>query len=236
VAERSFKTLRDWTEPAHPGMIRFHTELISVYREMRKAQAKIDQAFDEITSKIGYIVTTTIPVRIDITAEGKVVNQRLDSEALKGTEFERMAKFLGSVTNKEFVGVPAGSYRFYLIWYDALRLKLRRDWVEPAHVLRGFLDRILGPVIQKETPIRYEPQEPAHWFNPGIMIEIEDVIVISAIDEVYPELRLAERLAADRLAIAKIGPGVREPAHFHGSMLQERGLLAELRALMDRQR
>ncbi|MGO9975927.1 MAG: hypothetical protein ACLP01_24600 [Solirubrobacteraceae bacterium] len=62
--------------------------------------------------------------------------------------------------------------------------------------------------------MRPEVLEPAHWFDPGVAIGVEDAVVISAIDEVYPELRLAERIAADRLALRQIPPEVKEPAHF----------------------
>jgi hypothetical protein len=228
--------LRDWTEPAHPGILRFHDELISVYRDMRAVQERIDQAFDDVARQIGYVVTTTIPVRIDVDAKGKVSNPRLDSEPLKTSEFAKFAELVANLNGKVFRGVPAGSYRFYLIWYDALRLKLRRDWMEPAHVVRGFLERIL-PAAQKKSALdlKYEPHEPAHWFDPGVMIEIEDLVVISAIDEVYPELRLSERIAADRIAIAKIRPEVMEPVHYR-DLLQNRDILAELRALLARSR
>ena len=85
--------------------------------------------------------------------------------------------------------------------------------------------------------VRPEVREPAHWFDPGVLIAIEDAVVISAIDEVYPELRLAERIAADRLAIRRIRPEIMEPAHFHGSFgRRERDILSEVRAMLGKQR
>ena len=66
MSENVFRNLRDWTEPAHPGVIRLYDELIQIYREMRKQQEEIDAAFDRVASQIGFVVTTTVPVRIEI--------------------------------------------------------------------------------------------------------------------------------------------------------------------------
>jgi hypothetical protein len=44
---------------------------------------------------------------------------------------------------------------------------------------------------------------------------LEDAIQIAALDEVYPELRLAERVAFNRyMAYRVVKPEVMEPAHF----------------------
>lgn len=236
----TFARLRDWTEPAHPAVIRLYDDLIQVYRVMRQNQGTIDAAFDRVAAQIGFVVTTTLPVRIEVSVEEKVNNTQLDGEALRNTIFEKeLSDFLKKLNGQPFKGVPAGNYRFYLIWYNALRLKLSRDWLEPAHVLQGVLGSFAaqsgGGVA--EAFVRPEVREPAHWFDPGIAIAIEDAVVISAIDEVYPELRLAERIAADRLAIRQIGPGVKEPAHppyYFGS--RERDILSEVRALLGKQR
>ncbi len=231
--------LRDWGEPAHPAVIRLYDDLIQVYRVMRQNQGPIDAAFDRVAAQIGFVVTTTLPVRIEVSVQETVSNTQLDGEALRNTIFEKeLSGFLKELNGKPFKGVPAGTYRFYLIWYNALKLKLSHDWLEPAHVLQGLLGSFApsgGGVA--EAFVRPEVREPAHWFDPGIAIAIEDAVVISAIDEVYPELRLAERIAADRLAIRQIGPGVKEPAHppyFFGS--KERDVLSEVRALLGKQR
>lgn len=235
MSENVFRNLRDWTEPAHPGVIRLYDELIQIYREMREQQKKIDAAFDRVAAQIGFVVTTTLPVRVEIGEGGVVKSAHLDGEALRGTLFEKeVAPFVAGLKERKFTGVPAGTFRFYLIWYDALRLKLRRDWMEPAHVLQGLLSSFVGQTVTQTALVRPEVREPAHWFDPGVALAIEDAVVISAIDEVYPELHLAERIAADRLAIRRIRPEVMEPAHFAG--LKERDLIGELRAALSKNR
>ncbi len=236
MSERSFARLRDWTEPAHPAVIRLYDDLIQVYRVMRERQEQIDAAFDRVASQIGFVVTTTLPVRVEVGEEGSIKKTFFDGDALRGTIFEKeLSGFLQELTRKPFTGVPPGAYRFYLIWYDALKLKLRRDWLEPVHVLQGVLGAVASQRgVAESALVRPEVREPAHWFDPGVAIAIEDAVVISAIDEVYPELRLAERIAADRLAIRQIGPEVKEPAHFFGA--RERDVLGEVRALLGKQR
>ena len=86
--------------------------------------------------------------------------------------------FVDRLKGRKFAGVPAGTFRFYIIWYDALRLKLTRDWMEPAHVLQGVLSAIAAQPV-RTAAVRPEVREPAHWFDPGIAIAIEDAIVIS---------------------------------------------------------
>ncbi len=54
-----------------------------------------------------------------------------------------------------------------------------------------------------------------NWFNPAITIAAEEAISIAVIDEVYSDLRLADRVAMTRSMIRKkIQPEVMEPAHF----------------------
>lgn len=237
MSETSFARLRDWTEPAHPAVIRLYDDLIQVYRTMRERQQEIDAAFDRVAAQIGFVVTTTLPIRVEVGEEGAVIEASFDSEALRGTIFEKeLSGFLQELTRKPFGGVPAGKYRFYLIWYDALKLKLRRDWLEPAHVIQGLLGSVVAQratELSASALVRPEVREPAHWFDPGVAIAIEDAVVISAIDEVYPELRLADRIAADRLAIRQIRPEVKEPAHYLNVFgARERDVLGEVRALL----
>ena len=237
--EKSFARLRDWTEPAHPAVIRLYDDLIQVYRLMRERQKEIDAAFDNVAQQIGFVVTTTLPVKAEVDEKSNVKNCTLDSDALRGTIFEKeLTRFLEAF-RKPFSGVPAGTYRFYLIWYDALKLKLRRDWLEPVHVIQGLLGAIAtqrGAVSEASSLVRPEVMEPVHWFDPGIAIAIEDAIVISAIDEVYPELRLAERISADRLAIRQIRPEVMEPVHYRDLFgLKERDILGEVRSILSKQ-
>ncbi len=237
--ETSFARLRDWTEPAHPAVIRLYDGLIQLYRIMRERQSEIDTAFDRVAAQIGFVVTTTLPVRVEVAEEGAVKKADFDSDALRGTIFEKEAGFLKELTRKPLKGVPAGTYRFYLIWYEALKLKLRRDWLEPVHVIQA----VLGSITSQRTGtsasalVRPEVREPAHWFDPGVAIAIEDAVVILAIDEVYPELRLTERIAADRLAIRQIRPEVMEPVHYRDlTGAKERDILGEVRAVLGKQR
>jgi len=235
MSENVFAYLRDWTEPAHPSVIRLYDHIIQIYRELKEQQDKIDEAFDRVAAQIGFVVTTTLPVRFEVGNEGKVESADLDGEALKNTLFEKeLAPFIGRLRKKTFAGVTSGSFRIYLIWYDALSLKLRRDWMEPAHVLQGLLTNIVGPTTGVSS-VRPEVREPAHWFDPGVAIAIEDAVVISAIDQVYPELRLAERIAADRLAIRRIRPEVMEPVHFR-DLFKERDVIGALREAIGKQR
>ena len=120
-------------------------------------------------------------------------------------------------------GVADGSYSLYLIWYDALKLKLHTDWMEPAHVPgveRIDVSQRLRPDITEVVGQRpgFGPgvREPAHWFDRSVALELNEALVISAIDEVYPELRLVDRVKeARRPPVAAIlAPGIREPAHF----------------------
>jgi hypothetical protein len=241
MSEMSYARLRDWTEPAHPAVIRLYDDLIQVYRAMRERQREIDAAFDRVAAQIGFVVTTTLPVRMQIAEQGAAREAHLDGDALRGTIFEKeLSGFLKQLMERPFTGVPAGSYRFYLIWYGALKLKLRRDWLEPVHVLQGLLGSLISPATTAASTtslVRPEVKEPPHWFDPGVIIAMEDAVVISAIDEVYPELRLAERISADRLTIRRIRPEVMEPPHFRDLLgLKERDILSEVRAIIGKQR
>jgi hypothetical protein len=173
---------------------------------MRERQKEIDAAFDRVAAQIGFVVTTTLPVRVEVAEEGAVKKVSFDGDALRGTIFEKeLSGFLQGFAQKPFSGVPAGTYRFYLIWYDALNLKLRFDCCESVHILQGLLGSLASQQggISASPLVRPEVREPAQWFDPGVAIAIEDALVILAIDEVYPELHLAERISAGRLAILR---------------------------------
>jgi hypothetical protein len=247
VSEAPSARLGGGTELVQPAVIRLHNSLIQVYRIMRERQKDIDAAFDRVAAQIGFVVTTTLPVRVEVAEEGAVKKVSFDGEALRGTIFEKeLSGFLQEFGQKPFSGVPAGTYRFYLIWFDALNLKLRFDCCESVHILQGvlgsFMSRQAG--ISASTLVRPEVREPAQWFDPGLAIVIEDALVIMAIDEVYPELRLAERISAGRLAISQLRS---EPGWHHAEMApfpvyfserfgnKETDLLAKVRALLGKQ-
>jgi hypothetical protein len=71
--------------------------------------------------------------------------------------------------------------------------------------------------------------EPAHWFEPGLAA-VQDKVVIAAIDEVYSDLRLAERIASVKVAVR---PEVMEPAHFQRQELPAE-VMAEIETIMRR--
>jgi len=231
------------TELIQPTVIRLFNSLTQVYRIMRDRQKDIDAAFDRVAAQIGFVVTSTLPVRMEVAEEGVVKGISFDGEALRGTIFEKeLSGFLQEFSKKPFSGVPAGKYRFYLIWYDALNLKLRCDWCEPAHVLQG----VLGSIIAQRPVGAVPPEvlEPAQWLDPGVVIAVEDGLVIMAIDEVYPELRLADRISAGRLAIAQFAwrgryePNEMVPLPYYFSERfagKEQDVLAKVRALLGRQ-
>jgi hypothetical protein len=158
-------------------------------------------------------VTTTLPATIHIASEGKIERAELGPGSLQGTLFEREFQgLLSELAGKQVAKVNARSFSIYLIWHEALRLKLKADWLEPAHFQRV---RVSPEVVtQVPTRVRPEVQEPAHWFNGEIGLMAEEGLHISALDEVYPDLKLAERITVARRETMRLGPGVREPAHF----------------------
>jgi hypothetical protein len=239
---------RGGSELVQPAVIRLYSNLVHVYRIMRERQKEIDAAFDRVAAQIGFVVTTTLPVRVEVAEGGTVRKSSFDGDALRGTIFEKeLSGFLQELTQKPFGNVPPGTYRFYLIWYDALNLKLRFDCCESVHILQG----LLGSLVSKQGSIAAsslvipEVKEPPHWFDPGIAIAIEDALVILAIDEVYSELRLAERIQAGRLAISRFPWGGLVPWHaseqapvsFSEQLVsREPDVLGRIRAMLGKQR
>jgi len=248
MSETSSSRFRGGTELTQPAAMRLYTNLLQVYRIMRERQKEIDAAFDRVAAQIGFVVTTTLPVRVEVAEDGAIRKSSFDRDALRGTIFEKeLSGFLQHLTQKPFGGVPAGSYRFYLIWYEALNLKLRFDWCESAHVIESLLGSLLTQQggISTASLVRPEVREPSHWFDPGIAIAIEDVLVILAIDEVFPELRLAERIQAGRLAILRFGwggrlpwyPSEQAPVSFSEQLVsREPDLLNKIRVMLSKQR
>jgi len=219
-----------WVEPPHPSVIRLYEDLIQVYRSMKENQRQIDRVFDRVASQIGFVVTTTLPVRAEVESKGTVRSLEPDGEAIRktlfGTEF---TPFLAELKGQVLQDVSPGTYRFYLIWYDALLLKLQWDIYEPAQVLASLIDMIAQPAqLAGAAMVRPEVQEPAHWFDPRIALPVEDILTISAIDAVYPELRLSERISANRMAVRRIASHVMEPAHFVPGVREPAHLLQAL--------
>ena len=237
-------------EPAHPMIVALHDTLIAIYGAIReKYQSKIDHAFDDVSRQIGFVVTTTVPVDIEVGDNHKLKQVSVGASNLKGTLFEKIPAAL-STSDPMPTNAAAGKYRIYLLWYPALKLRLRTEfmepahltaWKEPAHLSAGGVLRSL----QSELAARFVGRvpgygEPVHWFDPGYVIAAEEAVLIHAIDEVYPELRLAERVALSRQAArAIVRPEVQEPAHFRQlerALESESGreIAAELTSLLRR--
>lgn len=71
MEEKVFARIRDWVEPAHPAVVRLYDDLITIYARIReKYQSEIDTAFDRISRQIGFVVTTTVPVVLEVGDEG----------------------------------------------------------------------------------------------------------------------------------------------------------------------
>jgi len=216
MAEKNLR-LRDWMEPAHPGIIKRYEDLLSIYQVIKdKYQKAIDNAFDSVSRKIGFVVTTTIPIMMEISEKGTVTNLVIGGDNLKGTLFEdELQKALGKIKETP-IKASAGKYNLYAIWAGALKLKLKTDWMEPAHFKKPTLTT---PALNAATQIsnaavRPEVMEPAHWFDPQVVLQPEEAALISVIDEVYPELNLASRISAIREKVRIVRPEVMEPAHF----------------------
>jgi len=204
MAEKTFASLRDWVEPAHPGVVVLLDDLVSIYTTIRdQYQAQVDEAFDRVSRQVGFVVTTTLPVVFEITEGGKL-NFKMGAEHLTGTLFHNELSKLFPAQS-EFK-VKTGTYHLYLLWRSALRRKLGTAWLEPAHPTT----QRLAAAQAEFGRVPPEVLEPAHWFTSGVAISVNDRVLIEAIDTVYPELRLAERVAFSRRLVR---PEVQEPAH-----------------------
>lgn len=238
MASSIFETVRDWGEPAHPGVIKQYQAIVQLYTVIRdRAQSQIDEAFDRVSKQIGYVVATTVPVSIAVSEKCAVESIDVGGEQLKGTMFEEaIGKALSGLRDQELANVDPGRYDIFAIWHAALKLKLRKDWMEPAHV---FDQMLRGGLTAATVRARVAPgvREPAHFFDPNIRLAIEDLVLVSALDEVYPDIRLAERIASDRVAVRAeaVAPDVQEPAHFRvPDLLRDETFVRELGQLIQR--
>ena len=234
MAEKKAAIIRDWVEPAHPMVVKFHDDLISIYKHIRdQFQERIDQIFDQVSREIGFLITTTLPLMIEFAEEGKVKQIAIGSENLKNTIFEKGFKSLfKEISSKDpqfNTTITAGTYNLYLIWFDALKLKFRTDWIEPAHFrdyirIREQFSRFLHfdwvepahVALGTGSFSAVDPNviEPAH-FQPSAE-QWRDKVLIAVLDEVYTELRLVDRIVKMKDILRfRVRPDVIEPAHFH---------------------
>lgn len=231
-------------EPAHPMVVALHDNLVELYKFIReKYQPKIDEAFDKVSRQIGFVVTTTIPVEVEVADKGKLKQVAVTADNLKGTLFETIPSAFSSAGSVP-AGIAPGKYQIYLLWYPALKLKLRTDFMEPAHLAQGPGAAEILSSMRADLAVRFAGKipfygEPVHWLDPGYVIAAEEAVLIHAIDEVYPELRLADRISTARQELrtqtrpeirepAHLRPEIREPAHFFRPGIREPAHIAQL--------
>jgi hypothetical protein len=234
----------DWQEPAHMVLVRHYEDLVAIHRVIRdKFQSRIDEAFDRASKEIGWVVAMTFPVRI-VAAKGKVRSVEPAAASLRGTLFERgMAPVLAEVAKAGFPALEGGeplaadptpepasvAYDFRLIWANALRVRFRTEWLEPAHI-RPWLE---------PAHVGQPWLEPAHWIldpHPDPWRQAfapwKERVLLSVLDEVYPELQLMARVTEVKAMVRArrwhVGPGIPEPAHVDPSQRLDPRLLAEL--------
>jgi len=267
---------RSPVEPAHPMIVALHDDLVAIYQFIRQNyQEQIDQRFDEVSRAIGFVVATTVPTAVEVGEKGTIKSSAVGAKHLEGTVFERVAKVLSSEKpippNAAGKHVNPGTFNLRLLWYPALNLKFRTEWMEPAHFPAHWKEPAHPSTAWKEPahpstawkePAHFAPGdiaasiraeiasrfigkvpgygEPVHWFDPGYVIAAEEAVLIDAIDEVYPELRLADRVASSRHAFWRfVRPEVKEPAHFlqlEKALESEKGreIAAEVAAILRR--
>jgi len=216
---QQYEKLYEHEEPAHYKAVKIYDYLRKLYRFIReKYQEEIDKTFDKVAKEIGFVVTTTMPVRMELAKKGEIKSLTVGAEQLKGTMFDKaLTGVIKPGKEEQLAMIPDGKYNLYFVWLDALKLKLHTDWMEPAHFTRVRTD-LTGRTTSR-FPIKPEVLEPAHWFDPGAAIGQLEAIQIAIIDEVYPELKLADRvIAAREINRKQIFPEVQEPAHIPGQI------------------
>lgn len=267
MGDTTARLRRDWQEPAHSMLVRHHDDLVAIHRVIRETfQPRVDEAFDRVSQQIGWVVAMTIPVTLT-AAKGKVRSVELAAEHLKGTLFEKeMGGLVAEMAKADFpllkngdpilacaatepVPEPAKrakdptpeparvAYDFRLIWANALRVKLRTEWLEPAH-FRPWLEpahqgrpwlepahfgdwwrrrwRIPGRDWLEPVHWVLEPH-PDPWREGPLPDPWKERVLVSVLDEVYPELQLIERVASLKGMLRRrwpVGPDVPEPAHY----------------------
>jgi len=204
--------------------------LRSIYIFIRdKYQDRVNEAFDQASRDIGFVVATTMPMTFMTADNGRIKNISVpDTSPLKGTLMEKaLSQVFESLKEGNFPDVKPGAYTVYLVWLPALKFKLRRDWLEPAHwrgpwtepahLAQGLPEQLRRAATSQVAGMVWESHEPAHWFNSAYAISAEEAMHISLLDEVYPELRLMDRIVSARQVMpqfTKVMPEVQEPAHF----------------------
>ena len=82
--------MRYCVEPVHPMAVRLYSDLVAIYRFVKdNYQKEIDAAFDKASQQIGFVVTTTVPVLLEVGEGGAIKSLSMGSESLKNTPFEK---------------------------------------------------------------------------------------------------------------------------------------------------
>jgi hypothetical protein len=230
-------------EPARPGLVQQLADLVALYRVIRdKAQPAIDKSFDEVSRTIGFVIATTLPVAVTIDDKSIITSVTVGGGQFKGTLFDsKLTEALKPLDGQAVAGAKAGTYNIHAIWQAALALALQHHWLEPAHAASSSSPFAVSaqraePQLASARPVT-GVREPAHFLDAGIQLAPEDTVVIAAIDQVYPELRLAERVAAARIATrsASVIPHAQERVHSStSSLLNDRGFVAALDDLVQK--
>jgi hypothetical protein len=231
-------------EPAHVSIVRQYEDLVAILKYIREeGQGVIDQGFDRVSSQIGFVVAASLPVTVEVAETGKIKQLTMREEHLKGTLFDKellpplMEHLEAPIMRRSDVPVGEGAFDIYLLWFDALKLKLGSISIfrphlpiqelaplstartmfaeELARIWPGYGPRRpiqeLAPLSTARTALSAELagigaggrsphpyQEPPHWFDSRIQITQREQALIVALDEVYPELHLVERINACR--------------------------------------
>ncbi len=135
MENKTLENMRYCVEPVHPMAVRLYSDLVTIYRFVKdNYQKEIDAAFDRASQQIGFVVTTTVPVMLEVGEGGAIKSLSMGSESLKNTPFEKEipAVFDLKKNGENKLSVSPGVYNLALFWYEAVKLRLRTDWMEPA--------------------------------------------------------------------------------------------------------
>lgn len=161
------------------------SDLAKIYGAIKeKCQKDIDNAFDRISKEVGFVVTMTVPVDLEFE-KGKVKRISAGAENLKGTIFEKaMTEVLKPLADDPIpIGRKTGIYTVVVFWHGALMLTktalYKPPWecCEMVQVLKDAFSH-----LDDRTAI------------------MKEQVLASAIDQVYPELNFAQRLANSKAA------------------------------------
>ena len=128
-------------------VVKLYSDLVAIYRFVKdNYQKEIDAAFDKASQQIGFVVTTTVPVMLEVGEGGAIKSLSMGSECLKSTALEKeiMVVFDAKKKGENKINVSAGVYNLALFWYEAVKLRLRTDWMEPAHPVYQLQSELMG--------------------------------------------------------------------------------------------